>query len=277
MFSAIRKRMTWANVATTLALVFAMAGGAFAAGGKHHTKAHKKTAVLITSTKQLSAAVLKALEGKTGPAGSQGPAGAEGKAGANGKDGTNGTSGADGKDGVSPAGTSFNGVAHGCTVGGIEYKGATTNYVCNGKEGSPWTAGGTLPKGSSERGQWVIMAESHKAGFPLFTSLSFPIPLAAPLISERVHVIGAKEGAGEAEEAAAIKSGECTGTSKAPGAATGNLCIFVATVLKLPSASLTTFNTEGGVSGAGISGLVLFSGTSEEGFVASEGSWVVTG
>lgn len=32
MFSRIRKRMTYANVAVTVALVFAMAGGAYAAG-----------------------------------------------------------------------------------------------------------------------------------------------------------------------------------------------------------------------------------------------------
>jgi hypothetical protein len=39
MFSKIRKRLTYANVAMTLALVFAMTGGAYAA--KHY---------LITST-----------------------------------------------------------------------------------------------------------------------------------------------------------------------------------------------------------------------------------
>ncbi|MGH2879601.1 MAG: hypothetical protein ACRDK4_08360, partial [Solirubrobacteraceae bacterium] len=57
----------------TLALVFAMTGGAYAA---------KK--YLITNTKQISPKVLKQLKGAKGPAG---PAGPEGKAGAPGSPG----------------------------------------------------------------------------------------------------------------------------------------------------------------------------------------------
>ena len=47
MFSRIRKRLTYANVAMTMALVFAMTGGAYAA---------KK--YVITSTKQIKPSVL---------------------------------------------------------------------------------------------------------------------------------------------------------------------------------------------------------------------------
>ena len=46
MFSRLRKRFTYANVAMTLALVFAMSGGAYAAFTS-----------LITSTKQISPSV----------------------------------------------------------------------------------------------------------------------------------------------------------------------------------------------------------------------------
>jgi hypothetical protein len=69
----IKPRLTYANVAATLALVFSMTGGALAA--KHY---------LITSTKQISPKVISALKGKAGPrglAGSQGPAGSAGPAG----------------------------------------------------------------------------------------------------------------------------------------------------------------------------------------------------
>ena len=64
--------MTYANVAATLALVFAMSGGALAAS--HY---------LITSTSQISPKVLKELKkagasGATGPRAPQGPAGATG-------------------------------------------------------------------------------------------------------------------------------------------------------------------------------------------------------
>jgi hypothetical protein len=83
--------MTYANVVATLALVFAMAGGAAAA-----------THYLITSTKQISPKVLKELKkpgerGATGPAGAAGPAGPTGAAGAN---GTNGAPGTEGKTGA---------------------------------------------------------------------------------------------------------------------------------------------------------------------------------
>jgi hypothetical protein len=69
-----RRRMTYANVTATLALVFAIAGGtAYAA---HH--------YLISSTKQFKPSVLKSLRGKIGPAGSAGRAGATGATGATG-------------------------------------------------------------------------------------------------------------------------------------------------------------------------------------------------
>ncbi len=61
MFLKVPRRMSYANVAATMALVFAMSGGALAAGR-----------YLITSTKQISPKVLKALEGKAGPKGATG-------------------------------------------------------------------------------------------------------------------------------------------------------------------------------------------------------------
>ena len=75
----MRKHLTYANVAATLALVFAMTGGALAA--KHY---------LINSTKQINPKVLKKLRGKTGPRGATGAAGAPGKEGPAGKQGGEG-------------------------------------------------------------------------------------------------------------------------------------------------------------------------------------------
>jgi hypothetical protein len=88
MIGLIRKRLTYANVAMTLAVVFAMTGGAFAA--KHY---------VITSTKQIKPSVLKALHGETGAAGAQGPAGPAGPQGPQGKDGAAGKEGEEGVDG----------------------------------------------------------------------------------------------------------------------------------------------------------------------------------
>jgi hypothetical protein len=66
----------------TLALFFAMSGGALAA--KHY---------LVNSTKQINPKVLRALKGKTGPTGPAGALGAQGKEGAAGKEGKEGKEG----------------------------------------------------------------------------------------------------------------------------------------------------------------------------------------
>jgi hypothetical protein len=78
----MRKRLTYANVTATLALVFAMSGGALAA--KHY---------LINSTKQINPKVLKKLHGKPGPQGARGIQGAQGTPGIQGPAGSEGQSG----------------------------------------------------------------------------------------------------------------------------------------------------------------------------------------
>src|SRR4029077_20939593 len=84
----MRKRLSYANVAATLALVFAMSGGALAA--KHY---------LINSTKQISPSVLKKLKGKKGATGPRGPGGAAGTLGAKGEKGEKGERGGTGERG----------------------------------------------------------------------------------------------------------------------------------------------------------------------------------
>jgi Collagen triple helix repeat (20 copies) len=159
MVSIIRKRLTYANAALTLAVLFAMSGGAYAAGK-----------YLITSTKQISPKVLHALSGKpgakgadgttgpagaAGPQGSQGPQGPQGAKGEKGENGTNGTNGANGT---------------------------------NGKDGSPWTASGTLPKGKTETGTWSISAGPENFAI---ASIGFTLPLAKALGASEVHYVEA--------------------------------------------------------------------------------------
>jgi hypothetical protein len=93
--TSLRKHLTYANVAATLALFFAMSGGALAAN--HY---------LITSSKQINPKVLRSLKGKTGKTGKTGPTGPTGVAaatGATGAKGETGKEGAAGKEG--PAGS----------------------------------------------------------------------------------------------------------------------------------------------------------------------------
>lgn len=210
MFSRLLRRFTYANVAATLAIVFAMSGGAYAAG--HY---------LITSTKQISPKVLKTLKGASGKSGPAGPVGPAGPAGATGSQGLAGTAGGEGKEGKpgveGKAGASVSskelaeGNAH-CAAGGSEFKaGAATSYACNG---SPWTAGGTLPSGSTLKGEWTA-SRSVSGANVLSTAGSFGIPLAQ---APTAHYIAE----GEAPPAG------CTGSASDPGAEKGNLCVFAA-------------------------------------------------
>ena len=184
MFSAIRRRLTYANVALTIALVFAMSGGAYAA--KRY---------LITSTKQISPKVLAQLKGAkgaqgavgaAGPAGAQGPTGPQGPAGTAGKDGVNGKDGAAGQ--VGPPGPKGENGLTGFTE--------------------------TLPAEKTETGTWTVSTPAEAA--PYF-SISFPIPLSAPLDSTKVHFASASGGE------------DCPGTVDQPEAEPGNLCIYLET------------------------------------------------
>ena len=209
MFSTISKRLTYANVAMTLALVFAMSGGAYAAGK-----------YLITSTKQISPKVLKSLVGKTGPAGKNG---ANGTNGVNGAPGEKGASGAQGSQGPQ----------------GLEGKeGKAGEPGKEGKAGANGTTGftETLPPEKTETGTWSY-GLSTAAGTAVMIPISFTIPLKANLSETQVHYINrfneevvfpepAKglifTGPAEVKQ----KSTQCLGSVEAPTAEPGNLCVY---------------------------------------------------
>jgi hypothetical protein len=297
MLSRMGKRFSYTNVLMTFALVFAMSGGAFAAGK-----------YLITSTKQISPKILAALKGKPGAAGAQGSAGptgpvgsagargetgpagqngAQGEKGAPGENGAPGKDGFNGSNGVSVMSKEFSGSQGACKEGGSEFTAASNSktYACNGKEGkdgSPWTAGGTLPVGSSETGQWSFFFVQGEGAAPLVTaSISFPVPLEKALAEANSHFIGPEEGEGEPK--ANLPDG-CSGNVKEPKAASGNLCIFTRTVEGLKTgpllASLTINDVETGEVRAGRSGAYLsgfISGAQAGDQVIGIGDWVVTG
>ncbi len=286
MFGKMRSRVTPSTVIATLALVFAITGGAYAA--KRY---------LITSKAQISPKVLEQLQAKAGATGPTGPTGPAGLAGARGETGPAGEKGAagspgangkDGADGESVTNQEFVGEAGECTEGGTELKvgtGAPT-YLCDGEEGTNGTNGKngatgpqgptgpegnikkTLASGETETGVWA--AATGKAGKILgaakgaLAGISFTIPLGE---EPQVHVVG--EG----------KNGEegkgCPATSKAanPEAEPGNLCIFVSSQEGV--AGITPTSPESGVEGAGRMGSVLYLVTTgSELHVA--GTWAVT-
>ncbi|HEY5193273.1 MAG TPA: collagen-like protein [Solirubrobacteraceae bacterium] len=265
MFSWIRRRVTYANVAMTLALVFAMTGGAYAA---------KK--YLITSTRQISPKVLSSLKGKAGPAGPAGPAGTAGAAGIAGSQGPAGAPGAKGETG--PAGLA----------------GSAGPAGAKGAPGSPWTAGGTLPSKATETGVWAFgLVPPGTNVTTLRVSISFPIQLAGglsgagcetvepnpqPHVADtcQVHYINAagKEAIEAGEE---VTSTACTGSTASPTAAPGNLCVYTTRLTAATSLNRSIASPENAVEtpGTGTAGAYIkFENAEEES--QGWGTWAVT-
>ncbi len=281
MFSKVRKHVNASTVLAVAALVFAMSGGAYAISGQSNKPA-TKSAVIATAKKSKAKSKSKSTRGPAGPRGPQGPAGLTGPAGPAGPTGPTGPTGAtggtgpagnNGSDGVSVTSSIEPKGAH-CAEGGTKLVAANaTTYACNGKEGSPWTDGGTLPVGSTETGTWGQDINNAETQIPI----SFPIPLAAPIEGSKAHVIGVFEGEGEIKESKTIEKGECKGTYMKPGAATGQLCVFIGQSAVTEKIEIANLNNRPPAAGAGTTGAVLeMEGLKAEGQLAL-GTWAVTG
>ena len=218
-------------IVACVALIAALGGTALAAKG-----------ALTGKQKKEVEKIAKKFAGKPG---ANGAPGAQGPTGASGKDGVAGSNGAPGAPGESVKVTESTGAIEGkCNnntasvgKGGVKLEvGASKTYVCNGHEGSPWTAGGTLPSTKSETGTFVAPPSSREFpgdGTGDQVPISFPIPLAAPLKGQgcapfnvpgepcQLHVF---EGETAPSGCTLIKSGE---ESMEVGAEPGNLCVYI--------------------------------------------------
>jgi len=202
MLRAIRNHITAPTMIATIALVFAMTGGAYAA---------KK--YLISSTKQISPKVLKSLQGTAGKAGPAGPAGAAGAVGPAGTPGAQGPAGPAGAAG----GQGEKGAAG--AAGPVGPKGAT------GATGATGTSGftETLPAGKTETGTWDVMFLGA-INFPTVEgTISFPIPIKGA-VEGPAFVFNLKQT--EKEE---FGSSGCTGSATEPTAPAGTLCVYTLT------------------------------------------------
>jgi hypothetical protein len=245
-----------------IALVFALVGGAFAASGGLTGKQKKE---VIKIAKQYA--------GKPGPAGAQGSPGAKGDkgdTGSQGPEGKPGEKGKDGKDGtsvvVSPEPKGAN-----CAEGGSKFvAGVTTTFACNGKEGSPWTAGGVLPPKATETGTFSVQGSSEDPGDVngLFTTISFPIPLKEPIDAAHIKLLPQFP-----------VPAECNGTVENPKAQPGYLCIYqggesAGTFRERVEPPGSLFSEE--LSGTGTSGARLRFEPPTEEFAFANGSFAVT-
>jgi hypothetical protein len=165
---SVRKRLTYANVMSSIAVFLVLAGGtAFAASqlGKESVGAKQLKKSAVTPAK-LSPAAKKTLTGPQGPKGDTGSSGPKGEKGEKGDTG--------------PAG--------------------------------PLTE--VLPSGKTERGMYVFdgtrpAGSSYTPNF----SISYPFPVNFTPKVTFIHVGGAT-------------TAECTGSTEAPTAAAGALCIY---------------------------------------------------
>jgi Collagen triple helix repeat (20 copies) len=147
----MRRNISYANVAATLALVFSMSGGALAA-----------SRYLINSTKQINPKVMKALKGNAGAGGPQGPAGLagpQGAAGTQGKEGQSGKEGASGKAGT-----------NGATNVVVRYAEVTTSSGNDGQTQAKCNAGERATGGGVE------MASGDSKDVWYFTPSGRPVP-----------------------------------------------------------------------------------------------------
>ncbi|HUB73766.1 MAG TPA: hypothetical protein VL979_06995 [Solirubrobacteraceae bacterium] len=266
-------------MAATMALVFAMSGGAYAlsGGGGGASPSSSAGAVRVVghaaATKKKKKPVKlrgprgpRGLAGPAGPAGPTGPAGAQGPqgpAGANGNAGTNGTNGEPGANGQpGKAGESVTlGTASNaqCEFGGTTVSvGGTTKAVCNGETGYSET----LPPGKTETGTFGFEGNEEGNGFT--EPLSFPIPLEAGA-EITAHFVNA----GESPPA------ECEGGTPAhPAAKPGNLCVFQ-TETGVNAVESVTISPAGGPTRGG-PGVVMSIYAEQEELAIIYGSYAVT-
>jgi Collagen triple helix repeat (20 copies) len=269
MFLAIRKRISPATVVAFMALVFAMTGGAFAASsGGGGSTGPKATASVTPLT---SAAKAKAKpKAKVGPRGPAGPTGAKGAAGPAGPAGPAGAAGAKGENGA-PGAAGAQGPA-----GAPGAPGKAGENGEQGPEGSPWPAGGALPSKSTETGAFLITSEAGAGTFVGFalTSISFPIPLSAPIAADHVIYVEYSEGSPVPVE---CENTEHAGTASPsnPEAKPGFLCVFEKTSVNLNAKEMEFVNPATSGSGASVAGITL----AQEPTAAQargEGTWAVT-
>ncbi len=283
MFSTLRMKFGIPGVISVIALVFAMFGGAYAASN-NSSGSGKATA---------SAKAKKGPRGPKGATGPAGPGGAAGPAGANGKDGANGTNGSNGAPGAPGKSVTVTEVpteeaeCEGRGGAIVEREGAGSGTeVCAGKEGSPWTAGGTLPSEKTETGAWSIgnitAGAAPTMALTINSPISFAIPLAAELDETHIHYVNTS--GKEVHGATEIEPVECENAAN-PGAASaanpeakpGNLCVFAAKEeeAKSKDADITRAASEFGETGASTAGALV--GIHVQGAGAeANGTWAVT-
>jgi Collagen triple helix repeat (20 copies) len=275
MYQKMRKHLTPSTLIALIALVFALTGGAFAAGansGGSDSRAPASAGGKTIGGTPISTAAKAKPKAKAGPRGPAGPRGAAGPAGPAGAVGPAGATGSGGPQG--PAGTNgTNGTNGEPGKEGPEGK--------EGKEGKTGYAE-TLPPGKSEYGTWGWFYSPNAGEEEIVTQpISFMIPLKASLVAKHDFLlVTGKETFTEG----------CTGSYKEPTAEPGYLCLYINPGLVdnlaevsggiawpngLPAIQNPEVDT-GGADQVGRFGTSLRIVNAQAGFAEVSGDWVVT-
>lgn len=214
-----------------IAMIVALTGVAFAAGGALTNKQKKEVKAIVKKE-------AKKLQGPAGPTGPAGPAGSQGASGAKGDTGAEGPAGPgvfvteilEGEVDCNELGGAF---VEEEEVGGevVEIcNGAPGAKGAKGDKGEPWTPNGTLPAGSTEKGVWAFSGtaaqtfETKVGGVEttvtignenVFAPISFPIPLPVNLPASSVHY-----------HTDPGFTSVCPGGPPTPEALPGHLCVY---------------------------------------------------
>lgn len=277
-------------VVAIVALVAALGGAAFAAGpGLNSKQKGEVKSIAKTEAKKL---VGTGPAGPAGTAGTAGTAGPQGPAGAKGDKGDQGIQGIPGKSVTVTPIASGGAKCEGRAGAEVKQEGAGSGTpVC---EGSPWTAGGTLPALKTETGTWSL-TQASTTTLNSFSSISFSIPLKtagaegsgfgfsqASVEAEKFGLKGGVPCKVEVGEPLCIDTG-CKGPIAEPKAPPGVLCVYTAFENLSTTASggfIEPRSFEGnfsayGTSGAVLSGAFLGGTTAEPATIESYGTWAI--
>jgi hypothetical protein len=173
----MRRHLSYANVAATMALVLSMSGGALAARHYLINSPKQINPKVLRKLKEINPKVLRKLKGKTGATGAAGVPGPQGKEGQPGKEGPQGKEGPAGPypSGPLPRGVTLRGqynlrfaptgvAFHGQSISfGFEFAEAPQlRYVASGAKAPAECAGGTAEQPEAAPGYLCFFSEGEK-------------------------------------------------------------------------------------------------------------------
>jgi hypothetical protein len=167
-----------------------------------------------------------------------------------------------------------------CKEGGTKLKVEGTSgssHVCNGSNGSPWTAGGTLPSKATETGAYFVTSENGTGpveGYAM-SAVSFNVPLASGLAEGQIIIVTPSSTAEQKENCENPEHAGVASVSN-PEAKPGFLCVYQTSANNMKEAETIVVDLSfANIDATSASGaLIAYAPTAAGAFVY--GTWAVT-